>query len=302
MKTGYDEIVDVKSVGKENNRRQLNEILKKATLENMVPAQDMAERNLLICVDVQKDFMDNGALGVPGATDDVIRLTRFIYKNMDHITTIAASIDTHSPHQIFHPCWWADKNGRNPDPFTLITLADIADGKWQPLINPQESKEYVEGLERNGKKVLCIWPYHCIQGTTGCSLENQFANMLYFHSVAKNSVPLRLVKGFDPLSEMYGIIKPEFDKQNYVNTDFLNTLDRYDKIIVAGEAMSHCVGESVKQILEYYQDKPDRKQRIYILEDCMSIIPGFEQATAEMFDQFVREHQVIIVNSEDDFL
>ena len=49
--------------------------------------------------------MDNGALGVPGAHGDVERMTQFIYNNMDKITNIAVSIDTHTPHQIFHPCW-----------------------------------------------------------------------------------------------------------------------------------------------------------------------------------------------------
>lgn len=44
--------------------------------------------------------MDNGALGVPGAHGDVERMTQFIYNNMDKITNIAVSIDTHTPHQI----------------------------------------------------------------------------------------------------------------------------------------------------------------------------------------------------------
>jgi len=300
MKTQYEEIVDVTAVGWEANARLLNEILTKAERESLLPAQDMAEQNLLICIDVQKDFMDNGALGVPGANDDVIRLTRFIYDNMDNISRVVASIDTHSPHQIFHPCWWIDGNGKNPGPFTLITLADLDAGIWKPVIKPKESREYVEGLERNANKPLCIWPYHCIQGTTGCSLENQFSNMMYFHSVAKKSVPQRLVKGFDPLSEMYGIVKPEFDRKNYINIDFLNAIEKYDRIIIAGEAKSHCVGESIKQILDYYQGRPEVTKKIYILEDCMSIVqgvPGIEQATEDLFNSFKKKHKVNIVTT-----
>jgi nicotinamidase-related amidase len=254
---------------------------------------------LLICIDIQKDFMDNGALGVPGANEDVIRLTQFIYRNMDNITSIAASIDTHIPHQIFHPCWWIDDQGQHPKPYTLITFQDVKDGKWKPVIQPKDSREYVEGLERNGRKVLCIWPYHCIQGTTGCSLENQFSNMLYFHSVAKKSVPQRLVKGFDPLSEMYGIIKPEFDTKNYINKDFLNDLEKYDKIIISGEAKSHSVGESIQQILEYYQGRTDVTQKIYLLEDCMSSIPGFESVSDTMFKQFKEQYGVNVITAND---
>lgn len=154
--------------------------------------------------------MDNGSLGVPGAHGDVERMTQFIYNNMDKITNIAVSIDTHTPHQIFHPCWWIDENGNNPAPYTPITLADLDSGKYRAVIYPRQSRDYVEHLEKDGKKTLCVWSYHCLQGTSGAAFENQFANMIYFHSVAKKAVTQRLVKGQDPLSEMYGIIKPEF--------------------------------------------------------------------------------------------
>ena len=296
MKTKYEEVVDVKAVGQETNTRKLNEILTKAGQENLIPAQDMAEQNILICIDVQKDFMDNGALGVPGANEDVIRLTQFIYDNMDNLSRIVASIDTHSPHQIFHPCWWIDENGNNPNPFTLITLADLDAGTWKPVIKPKESREYVEGLERNAKKNLCIWPYHCIQGTTGCSLENQFSNMMYFHSVVKKSVPQRLVKGFDPMTESYGVFKPEFDKKNYINIDFLNALEKYDKIIMAGEARDYCVYESLKQILDFYSNKSEILKKIYILEDCMSSIQDIKIAD-KMYNDLQKQYKFNLVKS-----
>ena len=176
-------------------------------------------------------------------------------------------------------------------------MADLDSGKWRAVINPSASRDYVEHLEKDGKKTLVVWPYHCIQGTTGCALENQFSNMIYFHSVAKKTVVQRLVKGQDPLSEMYGIIKPEYDTRNYVNLDFLNKMDNYDKIIVGGEAMSHCVLESVKQMLEHYKNNLEVTKKVYILEDCMSCIPGFEDATAQAFEDFKKNYQVNIVKS-----
>jgi nicotinamidase-related amidase len=243
--------------------------------------------------------MDNGALGVPNATKDVENMTRFIYDNMEKISSIAVSIDTHNPFQIFHPCWWIDENGNNPPPFTAITLQDLDDGKWRAIINPIASRDYVENLEKDGKKVLVVWTYHCLQGTSGCSLENQFANIVYFHSVAKKSMTQRLVKGQDPLSEMYGIIKPEYDKKNYINIDFLNKIEKFDKIIIGGEAKSHCVLESIKQILEHYQNNVEVTKRIYILEDCMSVIPTFEQPTEEAFEEFKNKYNVNIIKSTD---
>lgn len=230
--------------------------MKKANDEKLTPSKQNKERVLFIGIDVQQDFMDNGALGVPGAHGDVERMTRFIYNNMDKISNIAVSIDTHTPHQIFHPCWWIDENGNNPKGGTPIALADLDNGKWRAVIHPIESRDYVEHLEKDGKKTLCVWPYHCIQGTPGCALENQFSNMIYFHSVAKKSVVQRLVKGEKPVTEMYGIFKPEYSKDGYVNLPAMNIfLDKngnikYDKIIYAGEAEDYCVYETFVQALE----------------------------------------------------
>lgn len=198
--------------------------------------------------------------------------------------------------------WWIDENGNNPSPYTPITLADLDSGKWRAVINPMASRDYVEHLEKDGKKMLVVWSYHCIQGTTGCALENQFSNMIYFHSVAKKSVVQRLVKGQDPLSEMYGVIKPEYDTNGYINLDFLNKIEKFDKVIIGGEAKSHCVMESIKQILDHYETRPEVTKKIYILDDCMSIIPGFEDATAQAFGDFKTKYHVNLVNSTDSIL
>lgn len=120
--------------------------------------------------------------------------------------------------------------------------------------------------------------------------------MVYFHSVAKKTVPQRLVKGQDPLSEMYGIIKPEYDKKGYVNLDFLNTLERYDKIVVAGEARDFCVYESLNQILDFHQNNTEILKKIYILEDCMSAI-GNPTDVDKMYEDLQKRYKFNIVKS-----
>lgn len=298
MKTRYEEIVEVGAIGKENTKK-MNDILALASQENLKPATKNDENVLVLAIDMQNDFMENGELGVPGSFGDVENFTRFIYNNMDSISRIAVSIDTHQPHQIFHPAWWIDEDGNHPAPFTIITTADLDSGKYKAVIEPIKSREYVENLEKVAKKPLCIWTYHCLEGTHGAALESQFSNMVYFHSVAKKSVTQRLVKGQDPFSEMYGIIKPEYDPKGYVNIDFLNALEKFDKIIIGGEAKSHCVLESVRQILEFYEDRPEITSKIYILEDCMSPIPGFEDATEQTFLDFKQQYKINIVKSTD---
>lgn len=302
MKTTYMEIVNGNYIGSVENPVDLNEILKKADKEGLEPSLKDKERVLFLGIDVQQDFMDHGALGVAGAQKDVERMTRFIYDNIEKISNIAVSMDTHTPHQIFHPCWWIDENGEHPAPYTVITLKDLDEGRWRAVINPQASREYVKHLEQDAKKALCIWTYHCMQGTTGAALENQFANMIYFHSVARKAVVQRLVKGQDPMSEMYGIIRPEYDTKGYMNLDFLNKLERFDKVLIAGEAKSHCVLESIKQILEYYETRPEVTEKVYVLEDCMSSISGYEDMANQMFEDFRKRYRIQLVKSTDGIL
>lgn len=302
MKTTYMEIVNGNYIGSVENPVDLNEILKKADKEGLEPSLKDKERVLFLGIDVQQDFMDHGALGVAGAQKDVERMTRFIYDNIEKISNIAVSMDTHTPHQIFHPCWWIDENGEHPAPYTMITLKDLDEGRWRAVINPQASREYVKHLEQDAKKALCIWTYHCMQGTTGAALENQFANMIYFHSVARKAVVQRLVKGQDPMSEMYGIIRPEYDTKGYMNLEFLNKLERFDKVLIAGEAKSHCVLESIKQILEYYETRPEVTEKVYVLEDCMSSISGYEDMANQMFEDFRKRYRIQLVKSTDGIL
>ena len=75
-----------------------------------------------------------------------------------------------------------------------------------------------------------------MEGTFGQAIENQFTNFVYFHTVVRQTDPTFIVKGQNPLSEMYGIFKAEYDPKKQVNTSFLNKLKNYNKIIIAGEA------------------------------------------------------------------
>ncbi|MDQ0220463.1 hypothetical protein ELQ35_14090 [Peribacillus cavernae] len=297
MKTSFEKIVDVQAIGGRNPEK-INDLSAFARSESFPPSAADTERVLFVGIDFQNDFMENGELGVPHSHRDIENATKFIYHNLEKITTIAVSIDTHQPKQIFHPFWWVDGSGKHPEPLTIITLEDVEGGKWTPAEKYEESLEYVRNLEKSGKKQLCIWPFHCIQGTTGAALESQFSNMIHFHSFARNANLQKIVKGLDPLSEMYGIIKPEYDRDHYCNHQFLESLKTYDKIIVAGEAKSHCVLESVKQIAEHYADNREITSRIFLLEDCMSPIPGFEKVTAEEFNRLRNQYKVNIVTSE----
>ncbi len=299
MKTNYEQIVDIAKIAK-HGQLDLNPIFTMAESESLTPSINDSCSRLLLCIDMQKDFIEGGALAVPGSIGDVERTTRFIYNNMEGISRIMCSLDTHIAHQIFHPCWWSDPNGNHPDPYTIITYDDVKNNVWRPVIgNPQDSIEYLKGLEKAGQKMLCIWPYHCISGTEGFTLENEFAKMVYFHSVARKSVNHMIQKGTDPYSEMYGIIKPEYSKKNFLNTPVLTAIEKYNEIFVVGEAASHCLMESVRQIAEHFANRPEITQKITILEDCTSPITGYEDETQATFADFKNSYGIKFAKSTD---
>lgn len=285
MKTNYEQIVDVSKIGTMYSA-DMNPVIQLAMKENLPSANNDKVRRLLLGIDVQKDFMDGGALGVDGAVQDVERITKFIYDNMSGITQIMSSLDTHTPFQIFHPCWWQNANGDNPAPYTVITEDDEKNGLWHPVVGPTKSVNYLKKLAEGGKKQLCIWPYHCLQGTPGHGLDPEYAKMVMFHGVARKTYNPMVRKGDDPYSEMYGIIKPEYSESNFINTPVLNAIQKADEVYVYGEAASHCLMESVAQIVDYFAQQPDVIQKITILEDCTSPIGGFEDATKVAFDNF----------------
>lgn len=311
LKTRYEEIVDVAKIATIGQAKPFGEILALAAKEKLNPAVKDAERNLLIGIDIQNDFMEGGSLAVPGSKGDVERLTKWIYENMNGITDIMCSIDTHYPHQIFHPAMWEDANGNNPDPFIVVTYDDVVRGDWRVVAGvPQRVLECLQVLQATGRddrKGVQIWPYHCLIGTEGWALEQQFANIVHFHSYAKKSKPQFVFKGTDNYSEMFGIIEPEYNPEGFVNFQVLNAIAgedeqgifrvNYDRIFIAGEAKSHCLLESVLQILKRFANRPEVTQRITVLEDCSSPIPGCEQATENAFDGLKKTYGIQVKKS-----
>lgn len=308
MRTTYEQIVDVRQIGK-RSPTDMNAIWEMARQDRLPASCFDSIKRLLLAIDVQNDFIEGGALAVPGSIGDVERITRFIFNNMSSITNILCSQDTHFPQQIFHSFWWVNDANEHPAPYTIITYDDVVAGRWNPVIRVKVTNEkgeeedaslmYLRKLKEAGKKQLCIWPYHCLAATDGASLENQFAKMLYFHSIARASINRVLPKGTDPFSEMYGIIQPEFDRRNFINTPILTAIEKYDEIYVVGEAASHCLMESVRQIAEHFANRPEITQKITILKDCTSPIPGYEADTAATFANFANLYGIKFANSTD---
>ena len=250
-------------------------ITAEAAKANLSAATEDSQNVHLVIIDMQVDFChENGSLFVPGAKEDIQRTIEFIYNNAERISAITCSLDSHLPHQIFHPAWWGDADGNHPDPFTLISYSDIVAGKWRPLVAPVQSTNYVKKLEQDAKKTLTIWPYHVMIGSVGNALDPELFTAVLWHSIARKTQPTWLTKGSIPLTEHYSIIQPEVPIPNHPmggkNKPFLDTLADADIVVIAGEAESHCVLETVEDLVEDFSQKPDALQKIYFLRDCTS--------------------------------
>lgn len=292
MKTKYEEIVNVKRIA-QKGPANLNKIMTLAKTERIRTASQDSTKRLLLCIDIQKDFMEGGALPVPNSIEDVKNITHFIYDNIEEITKIVCSMDTHYRTQIFYPSWWINKKGLHPEPYTIITYDDVIAGKWKP-INEDGHKtiNYLKTLKKNGKKPLCIWPYHCLRGSDGYTLENEFAKMVRFHSSVRITKTEIIRKGMDPFSEMYGIISPEYSETPNINMQIIDMIEEYDEIYVAGEAASHCVSETLQQIVEHFAKRPEIIKKITVLTDCTSPIKGFEDETSKLFDMLRKKYGI----------
>lgn len=298
MITQYDKIVNEKRIAtretKEERRKNLQKVYALAKQEKVSLAREDKKKRLLILIDPQNDFMEGiGSLPVEGSKSDIKRITNFIYRNNNSITKIMCTQDTHCPMQIFHPDWWKDRNGNTVDPYTIITYEDYKSGIWLPTCGDiNRSEDYLKNM-----KSIQIWPEHCIEGEFGWKFEGQLLKMLYFWAITRNTMPAIVRKGTDPYSEMFGAIKAEYDPNNRKTKEVIKAVEEYEEIYVAGEASSHCLPITVKQIIEEFADRQDIISKITILEDCTSPVKGCENLQKEFFNEF-RNCGIRIENSQ----
>jgi nicotinamidase-related amidase len=285
-----------------------------ASQHDISPAHGDARRICLLLIDVQNTFclpdfeLFVGGRSGRGAVDDNRRLCEFIYENLGTITAIAPTLDTHSAAQIFHPLFWVNDAGEHPAPMSQISHGEVAAGQWR--VNPDVAPylkaadpqafahHYTRQLEQDGKYPLTIWPYHSMLGGIGHALVSAVEDACFFHAIARNSPTLYEVKGDNPLTENYSVLRPEVlaDGQGAAiaqkNTPFIETLLSFDAVIVAGQAKSHCVAWTVDDLLtEINARDPKLAEKVYLLEDCTSpvVVPDvvdFTDAADAAYDRF----------------
>ena len=288
-----------------------------AKLHQIQPAAKDKTKICLMVIDAQNTFcipdfeLFVGGKSGNGAVEDNIRLCEFIYRNLRVITEIAPTMDTHTSMQIFHPIFWVNDAGEHPIPAaTMISLEDVQKGVWK--VNPavansiakgnylalqQHAFHYVKKLSDNGKYLLTVWPYHAMLGGIGHALVSAVEEALFFHNIARHSQTNFEIKGGNPLTENYSVLRPEVLEGAsgrpiaQKNTRFLQKLLNFDAVIIAGQAKSHCVAWTIDDLLtEIMAQDPNLAKKVYLLEDCTSpvVVPGVIDFTAQADAAFQR--------------
>lgn len=262
----------------------------------------MTDHTHLLLIDPQNDFCDipGAALPVPGAMEDMNRLTLLVARLNTQLDAITVTLDSHSPIDIAHPKWWQNEAGVHPEPFTLISEQDVIDGIWRASDPDQQetSLQYVHKLVAGGRYQLIVWPEHCLIGSWGHAVENNLFNMLNRWSRVTLKPVEYLFKGQHPSTEHYSAIRAEVPDPEVsitqTNTKLLDQLASADTLLIAGQALSHCVACTVRDIADYMLQ--DQLYKLIVLTDCCSPVSGYEKE-AELFIAEMRERGVRCLRS-----
>jgi nicotinamidase-related amidase len=249
----------------------------------------------LIMIDPQFDFCDpKGALCVPGADEDSKRLAEMLNRCLGKIDDISVTLDSHRVLHIAHPIWWKDDAGNHPDPFTLITKDDVvgANPKWK-AVNPgfqKRSEEYVVKLEENGRYVLCIWPPHCLIGSNGYKVMPVIYDVLCEWETKRFGAINWVTKGSNIFTEHYSAVQadvpdPDDPEGTMLNTAFIEKLQKADLIGITGQALSHCVANTFRDVANNFGEENIKK--FVLIEDTSSAVPSFENLAEEFVKEMV---------------
>ena len=298
-----------------------------AKQHGILPTANDTVKICLMAIDVQNTFcipdfeLFVGGRSGRGAVEDNVRLCEFVYRNLPYLTAIAPTMDTHTAAQIFHPAFWVDESGNHPPAMTMIEPDDVpcqwrvnpliaASLGYEPGLLQIYAEHYVRQLSQDGKFPLTIWPFHSMLGGIGHALVSAFEEACFFHNLARQSQTRFEIKGSNPLTENYSVLRPEVlvDQESksiaQKNTSFLQKLLEFDYLIIAGQAKSHCVAWTIDDLLSEIQAIDSTlAQKVYLLEDCTSpvVVPNvvdFTESGDAAFDRFAKAGMHLVKSTD----
>jgi nicotinamidase/pyrazinamidase len=261
----------------------------------------------MLAIDPQIDFTDaNGSLFVPGGHEDMERLASFIGDITPKLDRLHITLDQHHDIDISHPYWYADENGDPAKPITIMSYdasKDVfvgfcpIDGSTVEYRTRKQglhkhTRSYIEALSATGRYAHTVWPEHCRIATPGANMHPAIEEAQRNWARSKVSTVNFVAKGSNPFTEHFSAVQAEVPQPNdpstQTNTDLVTTLEDADLVFVGAEALSHCVANTVRDIIAAFSD-PAYAQKIVLLTDCCSNVPGFEAQG----DQFLKDMKAV---------
>ncbi|TFJ88173.1 hypothetical protein NSK_000525 [Nannochloropsis salina CCMP1776] len=205
----------------------------------------------LLIIDPQVDFHEGGSLAIAGADEDAQRIKSFIETNIDQITNIYVTLDSH------------------------------------------------QQLDTTGKFQHTIWPEHCVISTRGHCIVDPVLEGIHAWT-AKTRKPIHYHwKGINALTEMYSVFQAEIpvpgSLETEMNDDLVKQLVAEPRVLICGQALSHCVNFSVRDLMLAWPC--ERIGDLGLLLGMSSPVQGFED-DAERFVAFMRESGAQVVGKE----
>lgn len=282
----------------------------------------MKQNTQLIIIDPQYDFhdvpenhqafsvgKDNGsisriapALPVNGAWQDSLNLAAFIEKAGNQINSITVTLDSHQQYDISHPLFWRDANGKQPAPFTQIKHEDVMNGMMKPIDSKQAqyALDYTKALEDAGHYPLIIWPPHCLIGTPGHNVVQPVCSALLDWENRYIGRVSYMTKGHNPYTEHYGAFAAEVphpaDPTTKLSRPMIERFEQADLIFLTGQALSHCVAATVRQLADNFGNENIKK--LVLLRNTTSPVAGFEK-NGEDFIEEMKARGMRVVNTTD---
>lgn len=251
----------------------------------------------LLLIDPQNDFCDlppvrcppgeAPALPVAGAHADLQRVAGLIDATGARLDAITVTLDSHLRLDIAHPGFWQAGGGEAVAPFTPITAAQVRAGAFRPRDQAALPRvlTYLGELEARGRYTLMVWPVHCEIGSWGHAVHADVRAAYNRWEEATQRSVQRLMKGSNPWTEHYSAVMAEVpvadDPGTQLNRALITRLVDADRLLIAGEASSHCVRATTEHLAEHLGGDPGR---VWLLVDAMSPVAGFEREAAAFLD------------------
>lgn len=272
----------------------------------------MSQNLQILIVDPQNDFCiaddghgNQGTLVVPGAAADMSRVANLIHRLGDRIDGISVTLDSHQTIGIERPRWWVRvSDGAEVAPFTCLGIhpdgrrivkVELTAAGAKPTEEEYTTRiphmlhhggstgggsfGYLKALAARQRYPHIVWTEHCIVGTWGWGIVPELADTLVRWERQYMGRVDYIVKGNNPWTEHFSGVKAEVpdpkDVGTQLNTHLIGVLESADIVALTGEALSHCVANTVTDIANAFTD-PSTIRKLVLLTDCTSNVGGFD--------------------------